>query len=125
MQTSAEFTIDLAPGDPVLDGAGRFDFAKTWTGGLSGTSRGVMLTAGDPTTGTAGYVALETFQGSLDGREGSFAIQQFGTMEDGEQVLHYEIVPGSGHGALAGLTGTVDLTITEGRHDVAVSYVLP
>ncbi len=125
MQTTATFTVDLTPGDPVLAGAGRFDIVKTWAGGLRGSSRGVMLTAGDPASGTAGYVALETFTGTLDGREGTFAFQQFGTMSGGEQLLRYEIVPGSGEGALVGLTGTVDLTITEGHHAVTVDYLLP
>lgn len=125
MQTTAAFTVDLTPGDPVLDSTGRFDIVKTWTGGLDGRGRGVMLTAGDPVSGAAGYVALETFEGTLDGLAGSFAFQQFGTMSGGAQLLRYDIVPGSGTGELVGLTGTVDLTITRGEHTVRVDYRLP
>lgn len=46
--TDATFDIDLAGADALLEGTGRFDFTKTWAGGLDGTSRGVMLSAGDP-----------------------------------------------------------------------------
>lgn len=45
---TATFTVSVLPGDAVLEGTGRFDLEKTWHGGIEGTSRGVMLTAGDP-----------------------------------------------------------------------------
>ena len=42
-QSNAQFTIDLTPGEPLHAGTGRFDFTKTWTGDLIGTSAGTML----------------------------------------------------------------------------------
>jgi len=123
--TTAEFTVTLSPADPVLPGTARFDLAKVWTGGIVGSGRGVMLSAGDPASGSAGYVALETVEGTLDGRRGSFALQQLGTMSGGTPLLRYDIVPGSGTDELAGLSGTVDLEVTEGRHEVRVAYRLP
>ncbi len=84
-----------------------------------------MLSAGDPSSGNAGYVALEAFEGSLDGRRGTLALQQFGTMSQGVSVLHYEIVPGSGTESLVGITGTLELTVSDGQHRVDIRYEHP
>jgi hypothetical protein len=124
--TSATFAIDLRPEEAgELDGAaGRFAFTKTWQGGISGTGRGFMASGGDPASGTAGYVALELVDGSVDGRAGTFLLQQFGTMAGGEQRLEYAVVPGSGTGELVGLAGTVSLTVADGVHRVELDYSL-
>ncbi|MDN5821157.1 MAG: DUF3224 domain-containing protein [Brachybacterium sp.] len=116
------FTVDLSPAEILPGAADRFDLSKTWTGALEGTSRGVMLTAGDPAGGSASYIATETFEGTLDGRDGSLTFQQLGTMADDEPELRYIIAPGSGTGALAGITGTLTIGAIdeEGRHQVTV-----
>ena len=79
-----------------------------------------MLTAGDPETGSAGYIASELFEGSLGGRTGTLALQQLGTMTGGAPALQYVIVPGSGTGDLAGTTGTLEIgeIHDDGRHEV-------
>ena len=123
-QTSAEFSIDLTPGEGLHAGTDRFDFTKTWTGGLTGTSVGTMLSAGDPGAGHAGYVALERFEGEVDGREGTLVFQQFGTMDAAGPVLTYLVTPGSGTGALAGLTGTLNLDVVDGVHRVEFDYTI-
>jgi Protein of unknown function (DUF3224) len=120
------FEVELTPGAAELDGAVvRLNLAKAFHGELEGDGRGVMLSAGDPSTGQAGYVAIETFAGRLDGREGSFALQQFGTMRGGAQTLHYEVVPGSGRDGLEGIGGVLELTIEDdGTHRYALEYEL-
>ena len=125
--TSATFEIQLTPEpDGDLGGAvGRFGFTKTWSGGVEGSSRGVMLTGGDPAAGAAGYVAMEVVEGAVDGRRGTFQLQQLGVAADGGQRLDYLLVPGSGTGDLAGITGSVELTVEEGRHCVELTYELP
>jgi hypothetical protein len=123
-ETSARFTVDVQPSDPELAGTGRFALTKTWTGGLAGTSRGAMLSAGDPSTGRAGYVALEIFEGTVDGRSGTVAFLQLGTAVGGGQSLTYVVAPGSGTGELAGITGTVELSVVQGRHEVRLRYTL-
>lgn len=125
-QARARFEIQMSPSDGVVGGTDRFDFTKKWTGAMAGSGEGVMLSAGDPGSGTAGYVAIERFDGSLDGRYGEFALQQFGTMTGGHQQLQYEIVPGSGIGELHGITGVVHLEVdASGNHDVLLRYALP
>lgn len=122
---SAEFTVTMTPGSALLPTTGRFEMTKEWTGAVRGTSTGVMLSAGDPSQGAAGYVALEVVTGSLDGRAGSFALAQYATMRPEGMNLTYEIVPGSGTVDLIGLSGTVEILSSEGIHEVVVRYSLP
>lgn len=120
------FDVELTPGPPELDGAvARFDLSKTFHGDLQGVGAGVMLSAGDPPSGSAGYVAIETVSGRLGEHDGSFALQQFGVMRAGSQILHYEIVPGSGQGELSGISGSLRLTIEDdATHRYELEYDL-
>ena len=44
-------------------------------------------------------------------------------MQDGTQNLTYEVVPGSGQGELAGLAGSVRLTVADdGTHSYELDY---
>jgi hypothetical protein len=116
----------MTPGAAELGGAvGRFDFDKTFTGELSARGHGLMLSAGDPREGEAAYIAIETLEGRLGERWGGFAFAQLGTMHDGAAVQHYEVVPGSGHGELAGITGSLALTVDpDGTHRYELAYEL-
>ena len=118
------FEITLTPGPAEIDAAvDRLDFTKTWHGDLEGTGSGVLLSCGDPQAGEAGYVAIETFDGRLGGQTGGFAFQQLASMHRGSQSLRYQVAPGSGRGALAGITGTLQLTIDDdGTHRYELSY---
>lgn len=125
MTFTATFTIDLRPAAERTDAspdAPEFCFEKHWSGAVEGTSRGTMLTGGDPATGDAGYVALETFEGRIGDREGRLTFLQLGEMTGGEPSLHYVIAPGSGTGDLEGAAGS--LTVGEiddaGVHQVTV-----
>ena len=120
------FDVHMQAGQPELDGAvSRFELSKTFHGDLEGAGAGVMLSCGDPQSGSAGYVAIETVQGRLGDREGGFALQQMGLMIAGSQTLHYEVVPGSGSGELQGITGTFELTIDDdGTHRFELDFTL-
>ena len=121
----AHFTVTLTPATGIVAETGRFDMIKEWSGSIRGTSEGVMLSAGDPRLGAAGYVAIEVVSGSLDGRAGSFALAQLGSMTSAGQKLDWEIVPGSGTGDLIGLAGTIELLSAEEVHHVRLRYSLP
>ena len=120
-------TIPMPPDEVTAGiGIGRFTLDKQYHGPLQGTAKGEMLTSGSPESGTAGYVAMEEVSGSLDGRHGSFALQHWGTMRDGKFELRVEVVPGSGLGELAGIAGTLTITIAPGgKHSYALDYTLP
>jgi Protein of unknown function (DUF3224) len=117
------FEVTVTPQDSD-GGIGRFALAKTWRGDLTGPGHGLMLSAGDPAQGAAGYVALEVVEGTLHGRQGSLAFQQLGVMQGGEQELRYDVVPGSGTDELVGITGTLALTIDDSGHSYELTYRL-
>ena len=122
---TATFFVDLIPGESLPGADDRFDLRKTWSGGLEGTSSGIMLTAGNPVTGNAGYIAVERFEGTLDGRRGALTFQQLGTMTEGEPTLEYVIAPGSGDEGLAGIVGTLSIRRIDddGTHHVDVELL--
>ena len=118
------FEVTITPQESD-DGIGRFGLLKTWSGDLTGTGHGLMLSAGDPAAGSAGYVAIEVFEGTLRGRSGSLAFQQLGVMAAGTQELRYEVVPGSGTGELSGISGSLALTVDDRGHTYELTYRLP
>ena len=103
---------------------GRLSIDKQFRGDLEGTSRGQMLTAGTDVEGSAGYVAVERVRGALHGRRGTFALQHSGTMTRGAPSLTIRVVPDSGTEELAGLSGSMSITIAEGRHSYDFEYAL-
>ncbi len=127
-QASGTFNVSITPIAPAEDAAsdipGRMTLAKTFHGGLTGTGEGEMLGAMGPNQSGA-YVAMERVRGALDGREGTFLLVHRGVMDRGAQELLITVVPGSGTGALAGLTGVFHLTIADGEHRYVLDYTLP
>ncbi|WP_298827049.1 DUF3224 domain-containing protein [uncultured Piscinibacter sp.] len=123
------FTVEMKPqAEPnTSEGVslGRMSLDKRFEGDLVATGKGEMLTALTPTTGSAGYVAIERVTGTLQGRRGSFVFQHSGTMDQGDQRLSITVVPGSGTGALAGISGSFKLNITKGKHFYEFEYSLP
>ena len=102
---------------------------KAFEGDLEGESTAQLLmcqaTAKDLKAG-AGYVASEQFTGSLDGKSGSFVIQHGGLVSaEGTQQTFGHVVPGSGTGELAGLTGEIEISVAEdGTHTLTLDYDL-
>lgn len=125
-ESSGTFEIDMTPaGAEVDDAVARMSFEKRWHGGLSGSSRGLFLSAGDPASGSAGYVVVEVFHGTLDGRFGGFHFLQLGTMHEGGTDLTYVVAPGSGNGELEGITGVLALEVVDGEHRYTLTHNLP
>lgn len=123
------FTVEMKPEtEPeTAEGVslGRMSLDKRFEGDLVATGKGEMLTALTPTKGSAGYVAIERVTGTLRGRSGSFVFQHSGIMDRGAQRLSITVVPGSGTGALAEISGTFKIDITEGQHFYEFEYALP
>jgi hypothetical protein len=126
------FDVKLAPqsddkvGDPTV---GRMSIDKQYHGDLEAISKGQMLTAMTEIKGSAGYVAIERVTGTLRTasgvRSGSFALQHTGTMNRGVPLLSITVVPDSGTGQLAGLTGKMSINIADGKHSYDFEYALP
>lgn len=123
------FTVEMkSQAEPnAADGVslGRMSLDKRFEGDLVATGKGEMLTALTPIKDSARYVAIERVTGTLHGRRGSFVFQHTGTMDRGSQQLSITVVPSSGTGALAGLSGNFKITITEGKHFYEFEYSLP
>lgn len=94
-------------------------------GDLEATSKGVMMSAGNPKAGEAGYVAMEMVTGRLGGKSGSFALQHFATMDARGPKMQIIVAPGSGSGELKGIAGTFTITIANGAHSYDLEYTLP
>lgn len=104
---------------------GRMSIDKTFHGELDASSKGEMLAAMTAVHGSAGYVAIEKVTGKLAGRDGTFVLQHMGTMTRGEGKLTVTVVPDSGTGQLAGLSGTMSIEIIHGKHLYHFEYSLP
>lgn len=122
---TGRFDVTITPGTAQVDRTAQFELRKTWTGDLAGVGHGVMLSAGDPSTGSAGYVAIENVEGTLGGRAGGFVLLQQGVMTDADPGLTCVVAPGSGHGELSGITGGVELSVEDGEHRYVLTYRLP
>ncbi|MFN7983381.1 MAG: DUF3224 domain-containing protein [Vicinamibacterales bacterium] len=123
------FTVQTKPvGDVSTDDGvslGRLSLDKQFEGDLVATGKGEMLTALTPVKGSAGYVAIERVTGTLHGRTGSFVFQHTGTMDKGAPQLSISVVPDSGTGSLAGITGTFTISIVDRVHHYSFEYSLP
>ncbi len=100
---NGQFTVKLNPIGGYATGQdgvnlGRMSIDKEFSGALEALSQGEMLSAMTPTQGSAGYVAIEQVVGKLNGKQGSFVLQHFGTMDKGADRLILEVVPDSGSG---------------------------
>ncbi|MBW7932593.1 MAG: DUF3224 domain-containing protein [Gemmatimonadaceae bacterium] len=97
---------------------------KRYHGHLDAVGAGTMLSTTTAAPGSAGYVAMERVAGTLHGRRGAFVLQHHGLMQRGQQQLSVTIVPDSGTGELAGITGQCHITVAKGAHSYELHYTL-
>jgi hypothetical protein len=127
-RASGTFDVKLSPqalSSGVEDATlGRMSIDKQFHGDLQAVSKGEMLSAGTGVKGSAGYVAIEKVSGALHGQSGTFVLQHSGTMTRGAPQLTITVVPDSGTGQLAGLSGTMMIKIADGKHFYDFEYKL-
>lgn len=129
MKATGEFVVELKPVAPYAQGVGgvqigRMSLEKQFSGDLTATSKGEMLSAMTAAPGSAGYVVIEQVQGTLAGKVGSFVLQHFGIMDKGNARLILEVVPDSGSADLSGLSGNMAIIIEDGKHLYEFEYDL-
>ncbi|HVD23534.1 MAG TPA: DUF3224 domain-containing protein [Lapillicoccus sp.] len=94
----AAIEVGLPVGTAVLE--------KVYEGDVSGRSATIFTSAFDMGTGVGTYVALETFEGRLGERSGGFAYVHSATTTGSDRRNElFVIVPSSGVGELAGISG--------------------
>jgi hypothetical protein len=125
-RATGTFEVKVTPQEATESpGVGRMLLDKQFHGDLEATSKGQMLAAMTAVQGSAGYVAIEQVSGKLKGRAGTFVLQHHGIMDRGKPNLSVTVVPDSGTGELAGLSGKMDILIEGGKHSYVFEYQIP
>lgn len=108
-----ECTVSPSGASPKLT---RASVVNTYSGGIEAarTTCEYTIVYGTEKTGT--FTGMELLTGRLDGREGGFVIEERGAFHaDGTVHCSFEVVPGTGTGALTGLRGTGSFTYQPGE----------
>jgi hypothetical protein len=115
--------------EPAIETAlpdGVVQMEKHFEGAVAGRSATLFIAAFDQTTGVGTYVAMESFEGSVDGREGAFNfVHSASTGGSDRSAEYFAIVPSSGTGQLTGISGAGGLTVDpDGTHGIWLDYEL-
>jgi hypothetical protein len=112
----------IATGLPV----GVATMEKHYQGEVEGRSATVFTAAFDQGTGVGTYVAMESFEGTVNGRDGAFNFAHSATTSGSDRAAEFfVIVPASGTGDLTGITGGGGLAIdADGTHRIWLDYEL-
>ncbi|GAA3487144.1 DUF3224 domain-containing protein [Streptomyces cremeus] len=101
---------------------------NTFTGGIEAVDTRCEYICTYVTETTGCFNGMEFFSGRLGGREGRFVVEERGHFgADGTVHCAFEVVPGSGTDALAGLTGKGRFVAPHGEKSVpyTFTYTLP
>jgi hypothetical protein len=80
--------------------------------------------ANDQHKSSALYIGLIRFLGNVQGKEGSFVIEDNGTFENGAASSTLQIISGSGMGELKGMQGTGRYSATQDGAQIELDYNL-
>lgn len=113
---------DVPTGLPV----GVATMEKHFEGEVAGRSGTLFTSAFDQAAGVGTYVAMESFEGALQGRQGAFNfVHSAATSGTGRAQEFFAIVPASGTGELAGISGGGGMAVdADGTHRVWFDYDL-
>jgi hypothetical protein len=125
--TTSDFDVtDYSPDVTTALPTGHLRMRRAYAGEVEGRSVTQFTSAFDQSTGVGTYVAMESFEGTVDGRAGTFNfVHAASTTGDDRRNEYGLIVPGSGTGDLAGIGGTVRLRIDkDGTHHMDFDHNL-
>ncbi|MFQ3245758.1 MAG: hypothetical protein ACI9SP_002406 [Arenicella sp.] len=120
---NGSFDVIMEPQQDRDTPVGRMLIKKQYSGGLSGSGLGQMLSKRTE-RGTALYLEIEEFEGSLDGRVGSSTLVHNGFMSAEAQRLEVKILQDSGSGELKNISGSMEINQADGGHQYTCSYQL-
>ncbi|WP_067893437.1 DUF3224 domain-containing protein [Nocardia vaccinii] len=97
---------------------------KHFDGEVSGRAATLFTAAFDQTSGVGTYVAMESFEGALNGAAGTFCFAHSATTSGTDRSAEFfVIVPASGTGDLAEITGRGGITVdADGTHRIWFDY---
>ncbi|WP_432993869.1 DUF3224 domain-containing protein [Dactylosporangium sp. CA-233914] len=118
----------VAP-EPAIETAlpvGIAQMEKEYAGAISGRSATLFTSAFDQGSGVGTYVAMESFEGTVDGRSGSLNFVHSASTSGADRTGEFfAIVAGSGTGELAGIAGSGGMTVdADGTHRVWFEYTI-
>ena len=122
------FSLDRFDDEPPYDDQdgvklARAHITKTFQGDLTGTSETDIITV--HTENPAAYAGIERFQGTVQGRKGSFVLQHNAGGDNGVPWMTWKIVETTGTGDLTGIRGEGEITIgPDGGHSYTLDYEL-
>jgi len=102
-------------------GFSRADVGYRYTGALEGTSVLTYLIGYRPGGGPT--LGLERFEGTVDGRAGSFMLHHVGTQDEHGVHMTITVLEGMGTGELTSLTGTAEIEVG-GHSDTGYGFLL-
>jgi hypothetical protein len=110
VRASAVITVhkyEPAPYDEPAEGPAlaRIHVEESFSGDIEGEGVVEFLQAARP-DGSASFVGIERISGTVAGKQGTFLLQDAGTVEGSVVSGEWFVVPGSGTGGLSGLRGT-------------------
>jgi hypothetical protein len=88
---------------------------ETFSGDIEGDGVVHFVQAAGP-DGSASFVGIERVRGSIDGKKGSFLLQDRGTVVGKDVAGEWFVIPGSGTGDLRGLRGDGGFKAELGQH---------
>ncbi|MBU3066866.1 DUF3224 domain-containing protein [Nocardia sp. NEAU-G5] len=119
---------DVKP-DPAIPTAvpvGVARMEKLFDGEVSGRAATLFTAAFDQAAGVGTYLAMESFEGSVNGSGGTFCFAHSATTSGTDRSAEFfTIVPASGTGDLAGITGTGGIAVdADNTHRIWFDYEL-
>ncbi|WP_027347198.1 DUF3224 domain-containing protein [Hamadaea tsunoensis] len=99
---------------------------KQYAGQITGRSATLFTAAFDQSAGVGTYLAMESFQGTVQGRTGAFNfVHSASTSGSDRSNEFFAIVAGSGTAELSGITGGGGMTVDpDGTHRIWFDYSL-
>jgi CO dehydrogenase/acetyl-CoA synthase gamma subunit (corrinoid Fe-S protein) len=117
-------TYEPQPYEEVDEGPNLVEIrvSETFSGDIEGDGVARFLQAVHK-DGTASFVGIERVTGTIQGRTGSFLLQDAGALEENEVKGDWFVIPGSGTGELSGLRGEGGFTAALGQHaSISLDY---
>lgn len=122
-----DHVAEVASGHAVA----RAEYQASYAGDLDGESTSwlqIAYVGGDfdsPETLIGPYIGYELVTGSLGDKTGSFVLAANGAHRDGKVTSEVSIVPDSGTGDLAGISGAGSYAMSGMEYTLALDYDIP
>ncbi|GAA3386779.1 DUF3224 domain-containing protein [Streptomyces roseoviridis] len=95
---------------------------NAFSGGIEAAATSCSYTIAYTGENVGTYSGMELLSGGVEGRKGTFVLEERGGFDATGTTCRFEVVPGSGTGELAGLTGSGGFTYRHGDTSVAYTF---